>query len=180
VAKEPIIALDAMGGDHAPEMVLKGAEIALVRFPQLKFQLFGQEEILLPLLEKLPKVRAASTVHAAPNVISGDMKPSAALRAGRNSSMRLAIDSVADGKADAVVSAGNTGALMALAKIVLKTMPGIDRPALATFLPTARGETVLLDLGANVECDAENLIQFALMGDAFARTVLGVARPLIG
>ena len=180
MAKEPIIALDAMGGDHAPEMVLHGAEIALVRFPQLRFQLFGQEDVLGPLLEKLPTVKAASTIHHAPNRISGDMKPSAALRAGRNSSMRLAIDAVADGRADCVVSAGNTGALMALAKIVLKTMPGIDRPALATFLPTQRGETVLLDMGANIDCTADNLVQFALMGDAFARAVLGVIKPLIG
>ena len=169
-----------MGGDHAPEMVLKGAEIALIRFPQLRFQLFGRAELLLPLLEKLPTVKAAATVHDAPEVITGDMKPSAALRAGRRSSMRLAIDAVADGAADCVVSAGNTGALMALAKIVLKTMPGIDRPAIATFLPTQRGESVLLDLGANIECDADNLVQFALMGDAFARAVLGVTKPLIG
>lgn len=180
MSKQPTIALDAMGGDHAPEMVLKGAEIALVRFPQLRFQLFGQEEVLKPLLETLPTVKAASTIHHAPDVITGDTKPSAALRTGKRSSMRLAIDAVAEGSADCVVSAGNTGALMALAKIVLKTMPGIDRPAIATFLPTQRGESVLLDLGANVECDAENLVQFALMGDAFARAVLGVSRPLIG
>ena len=180
MSKQPTIALDAMGGDHAPEMVLRGAEIALVRFPQLRFQLFGREEVLGPLLEAMPTVKAASTLNHAPDVITGDTKPSAALRTGKRSSMRLAIDAVAEGRADCVVSAGNTGALMALAKIVLKTLPGIDRPAIATFLPTQRGESVLLDLGANVECDAENLVQFALMGDAFARAVLGVTRPLIG
>ncbi len=180
MTKQPTIALDAMGGDHAPEMVLKGAEIALVRFPHLRFQLFGRQDVLVPMLEALPTVKAASTIHDAPDVITGDMKPSAALRAGRRSSMRLAIDAVAEGTADCVVSAGNTGALMALAKVVLKTMPGIDRPAIATFLPTQRGESVLLDLGANVECDADNLVQFALMGDAFARAVLGLTKPLIG
>ena len=103
-----------------------------------------------------------------------------ALRTGRQSSMRLAIDAVADGRADGVVSAGNTGALMAMAKFVLKTLPGIDRPAIASFFPTRRGESVMLDLGANVECDAENLVQFALMGDVFARTVLGLVEPTVG
>jgi phosphate acyltransferase len=102
------------------------------------------------------------------------------LRAGRQSSMRLAIDAVAAGRADGVVSAGNTGALMAMAKFVLKTLPGIDRPAIASFFPTRRGESVMLDLGANVECDAENLVQFALLGDAFARTVLGLVEPTVG
>ena len=94
--------------------------------------------------------------------------------------MRLAIDAVAEGRADGVVSAGNTGALMAMAKFVLKTLPGIDRPAIASFFPTRRGESVMLDLGANVECDAENLVQFALMGDVFARTVLGLVEPTVG
>src|SRR5207248_5300734 len=94
--------------------------------------------------------------------------------------MRLAIDAVAEGKADCVVSAGNTGALMAMAKVVLKTVPGIDRPAMASYFPTRRGESVMLDLGANVECDAENLVQFALLGDVFARTVLGLVQPVGG
>src|SRR5207244_7487648 len=109
-----------------------------------------------------------------------DAKPSQALRSGRHTSMRLAIDAVADGQADGVVSAGNTGALMAIAKFVLKTLPGIDRPAIAAFFPTRRGESVMLDLGANIECDAENLVQFALMGDVFARTVLGLVEPTVG
>ncbi len=94
--------------------------------------------------------------------------------------MRLAIEAVADGRADGVVSAGNTGALMAIAKFVLKMLPGIDRPAIASFFPTRRGESVMLDLGANVECDEENLVQFALMGDVFARTVLGLIEPTVG
>src|SRR6202008_2689118 len=112
--------------------------------------------------------------------VADDTKPSLALRTGRQSSMRLAIDAVAEGRADGVVSAGNTGALMAIAKFVLKMLPGIDRPAIASFFPTRRGETVMLDLGANVECDAENLVQFALMGDVFARTVLGLIAPTVG
>ena len=102
------------------------------------------------------------------------------LRTGRQSSMWLAIEAVADGRADGVVSAGNTGALMAIAKFVLKMLPGIDRPAIASFFPTRRGESVMLDLGANVECDEENLVQFALMGDVFARTVLGLIEPTVG
>ena len=113
-------------------------------------------------------------------MISADAKPSLALRAGRRSSMRLAIDAVAEGRADGVVSAGNTGALMALAKFVLKTLPGIDRPAIASFFPTRRGESVMLDLGANVDCDPDNLVQFAVMGDVFARTVLGLVEPVVG
>ena len=107
------------------------------------------------------------------------MKPTAALRV-RGSSMRVAIDAVASGEASGVVSAGNTGALLALAKIVIKTLPGIDRPAMAAIGPSARGDVVMLDLGANVHCDARNLVEFAVMGDVFARTVLGLTAPSIG
>jgi glycerol-3-phosphate acyltransferase PlsX len=174
------IALDAMGGDHAPAMVLRGADIALERHPDAQFLLFGDEARITPLLARLPLLAKASTLHHTGEVVLGDAKPSQALRTGRRSSMRLAIDAVADGRADGVVSAGNTGALMAIAKFVLKTLPGIDRPAIATILPTRRGESVMLDLGANIECDAENLVQFALMGDVFARTVLGLAQPTVG
>jgi glycerol-3-phosphate acyltransferase PlsX len=115
----------------------------------------------------------------APEVISGDLKPTAALRM-RGSSMRIAIDAVAAGEASGIVSAGNTGALMALAKIIIKTMPEIDRPALAAIGPSARGDVVLLDLGANVQCNARNLVEFAIMGDAFARVALGLTMPSIG
>src|SRR6202012_1764522 len=121
-----------------------------------------------------------ASLHHTDDRVANDDKPSQALRAGRNTSMRLAVDAVADGRPVCVVSAGNTGALMAIAKFVLKTLPGIDRPAIATFYPTLRGESVMLDLGANIECDAENLVQFALMGDAFARSVLGIVEPTVG
>ena len=174
------IALDAMGGDRAPEVVLRGADIALQRYPGLHFLLFGAESRIAPLLAQLPRLAKVVVLHHTDEVVAGDDKPSQALRAGRSTSMRLAIDAVADGRADGVVSAGNTGALMAIAKFALKTLPGIDRPAIATFFPTMRGETVMLDLGANIECDAENLVQFALMGDAFARSVLGVIEPTVG
>jgi len=174
------IALDAMGGDRAPAMVLNGADLALERHPQARFLLFGQESQIAPLLARLPRLAGVATIHHTSEMVQDDDKPSQALRGGRQSSMRLAIDAVADGRADGVVSAGNTGALMAMAKFVLKTLPGIDRPAIATYFPTRRGESVMLDLGANIECDAENLVQFALMGDVFARTVLGLVEPTVG
>jgi glycerol-3-phosphate acyltransferase PlsX len=180
VAARKLISLDAMGGDSAPDMVVEGAEIALRRFPDTRFLFFGDEARLAPLLAARSTVAAASAIRHAPDAISGDAKPSVALRAGRSSSMRLAIDAVRAGEADGVVSAGNTGALMAMAKFVLKTLATIDRPAIASFFPTLRGESVMLDLGANVDCTADNLVQFAVMGDAFARTVLGVSQPTIG
>ena len=169
-----------MGGDRAPDMVLKGASIALQRFPQVEFLVYGAEDKIGPVLAKLPRLSKRTTLHHTDEVITNDAKPSAALRTGRRSSMRLAIDAVADGQADCVVSAGNTGALMAMAKFALKMLPGIDRPAMASFFPTRRGESVMLDLGANIECDADNLVQFALMGDVFARTVLGFLQPTVG
>jgi glycerol-3-phosphate acyltransferase PlsX len=180
VSEEIRIALDAMGGDRAPAIVLQGADLALKRSPGLSLAIFGADHAIGPVLARLPSLAAVARVHHTSEVISGDAKPSLALRTGRRSSMGLAIDAVAEGEADAVVSAGNTGALMALAKFVLKTLPGIDRPAIASFFPTRRGESVMLDLGANVDCDADNLVQFALMGDVFARTVLGLVEPTVG
>ena len=174
------IALDAMGGDRAPGIVVRGAEIALQRHPDVHFLVFGVEDEVSPLLAKLPRLGKSVTLHHTSEVVAGDAKPSLALRTGRQSSMRFAIDAVAEGRADGVVSAGNTGALMAMAKFALKMLPGIDRPAIASFFPTRRGESVMLDLGANVECDAENLVQFALMGDVFARTCLGLIQPTVG
>ncbi len=180
MSEEIKIALDAMGGDQAPAMVLYGADLALGRAPDLRFSIFGAEGAIVPLLAKLPHLAATAALHPTSEVISSDAKPSLALRTGRRSSMRLAIDAVAEGQVDGVVSAGNTGALMAMAKFVLKTLPGIDRPAIASLFPTRRGESVMLDLGANVDCDADNLVQFALMGDVFARTVLGLVEPTVG
>ena len=174
-----VVAVDAMGGDLAPDMVVSGAGIALERFPQVEFLFVGIEQRIRPLVDKLPALAQRCAIRHTDDVITGDAKPSTALRAGRNSSMRLALDAVAAGEADCAISAGNTGALMAMAKFALKTLPGIDRPAIATFFPTRRGESVMLDLGANVECDAENLVQFALMGEVFARTVLGLSRPTV-
>jgi glycerol-3-phosphate acyltransferase PlsX len=171
------IALDAMGGDAAPRLVLRGANIARQRFPQVAFLMFGREREVQPLLNRLPKLKAVTTLVHAEGVVQPNEKPSVALRSGRNSSMRLAIEAVRDGAAVGVVSAGNTGALMAMSKIVLKTLPGVDRPAIASFFPTLRGESVMLDLGANLYCSAQHLVAFAVMGNAFARTVLGVLHP---
>jgi glycerol-3-phosphate acyltransferase PlsX len=180
LADKITIALDAMGGDRAPEVVVEGASIALVRHPGLHFLLFGDEKRIAPLLAAFPELAKASEVRHTDRAVSNHEKPSAALRTGRNSSMRLAIDAVHKGEAAGVVSGGNTGALMAMSKVILRTMPGIDRPAIASFFPTLRGETVVLDLGANVECDARNLVQFAIMGEVFSRAVLGLEHPTIG
>jgi phosphate acyltransferase len=180
VSVDVTIALDAMGGDRAPVMVLRGAAMALQRAPQTRFLLFGDQNAIRPRLAKLPRLGEALTLCHTTDLVLDDAKPSMALRTGRQSSMRLAIDAVAEGRADGVVSAGNTGALMAMAKVVLKTAPGIERPAIASLFPTRLGESVMLDLGANVACDSENLVQFALMGDVFARTVMGLIEPTVG
>ena len=173
------LAIDAMGGDQAPDMVLDGLAIAAERHPEARFLLIGNEGQLRPALAASKRLSGCCTVRHAEAAISSEMKPTAALRV-RNSSMRVAIDAVASGEAKGVVSAGNTGALLALAKIVIKTLPGIDRPAMAAIGPSARGDVVMLDLGANVQCDARNLVEFAIMGDVFARTVLGLPAPTIG
>ena len=173
------LAVDAMGGDRAPDIVVEGLALAAERHPGARFLLVGDEARLAPLLARHPRAAGASTVRHAPEVIGNDMKPTAALRL-RGASMRVAIDAVAAQEALGVVSAGNTGALLALAKIVIKTLPGIDRPAMAAIGPSARGDVVMLDLGANVVCDTRNLVEFAVMGDVFARTVLGLTAPTIG
>jgi glycerol-3-phosphate acyltransferase PlsX len=173
------LAVDAMGGDRAPDIVVAGLDIAAERHPGARYLLIGDEARLEPLLRRHKRAAAVATVRHSSEVIGGDMKPTAALRL-RCASMRMAIDAVAAQEAHGVVSAGNTGALMALAKIVIKTLPGIDRPAMAAIGPSARGDVVMLDLGANVACDSRNLVEFAIMGDVFARTVLGLTSPSIG
>lgn len=171
------LALDAMGGDHAPSAVVRGANLALRRHPDTEFLFFGREGDLRPLIDRMRKLRGVSQIVHTDSVVASEEKPSVALRSGRKSSMRLAIDAVRDGQANAVVSGGNTGALMAMAKFALRTLPGVDRPAISSFFPTLRGETVMLDLGANVVCDARNLVQFAVMGNCFCRSVLGIPEP---
>ena len=179
MARPVTLSIDAMGGDRAPAMVIAGLNRALKRDTALELILFGDQARLNPLLARFPAVRKAAVVRHTEHVVGSGEKPSVALRTGRSSSMRLAIDAVAAGEAQGVVSAGNTGALMAMAKFVLKTLPGIARPAIAALFPSRNGETVILDLGANVDCDAENLVQFAVMGEVFARNVLGLEQPSV-
>jgi glycerol-3-phosphate acyltransferase PlsX len=179
-ASQPtVLAVDAMGGDHAPDVIIAGLNRAAERHPRAHFLVFGEAARIEPLLKRAVRLQGRASLRPTTEVIADDLKPTAALRL-RDASLRRAIDAVAAGEAAAVISAGNTGAILALAKIILKTMPGIDRPAMAAIGPSANGDVVMLDLGANVACDARNLIEFAVMGDAFARAVLGLPAPTIG
>ena len=175
------IALDAMGGDQAPRMVIRGADLAAERFPESRFLIYGDETQVRPLLAKARRLGPdRATLHHTAEFVRPDDKPSAVIRKARQTSMAMAIEAVRAGEARGVVSAGNTGALMALAKLMIKMAAGIDRPAIASMLPTMRGESVMLDLGANLQCDAENLVDFAVMGAEFARCTLGLPHPIIG
>ncbi len=175
-----VLALDAMGGDSAPHLVIEGAVKALSSGLGCTFLLFGNEQVIHPLLKVHSHYRHAFELVHTDEAISNDMKTAAAVRGLRNSSMRLAINAVAKGHAAAVISAGNTGAYMALSKLILKTFDGIDRPAIATSLPTLSGRTLVMDLGANVDCSAKNLVQFAIMGHVFGQRLLGKQSPSIG
>jgi glycerol-3-phosphate acyltransferase PlsX len=173
------LAVDAMGGDHAPEAIVAGLNLAAERHPDARFLVFGDAGQLEPLLRRAKRLASRFELRPTSERIADDLKPTAALRL-RDASMRRAIDAVAAGEAEGVISAGNTGAMLTLAKIVLKTMHGIDRPAMAAIGPSARGDVVMLDLGANMVCDARNLVEFAVMGEVFARTVLGLPKPSLG
>jgi len=180
VGSGPRIAIDAMGGDHGPATLLAGAELAYQRRDDLSFLLFGDAAAIAPELAVRPGLRAVSEVVHCPETISADDKPSQAIRRAKTTSMGQMIAAVKDGAADAAVSGGNTGALMAMSKLALRTMPGIDRPALAALLPTlGANDLVMLDLGANTESDARNLVQFAVMGAAYARVILDLDRPRV-
>lgn len=169
-----------MGGDHAPEIVVKGAALARERIPQASFLLFGDEARLKSCVAQHSILDGCVEIRHTDHAVANTDKPSVALRKGRKTSMRLAIDAVHHGEADAVVSAGNTGALMAMALFGLRALPGIDRPAITSIFPTLRGSSCMLDLGANVESDSENLVQFAVMGEVFARTVMALKKPTVG
>lgn len=176
----PTIALDAMGGDAAPEIVVRGAAIARERFPDARFLIYGVGDEFKTLAGAEKSLAEDVELRDALTVVSDDDKASQALRSGRDSSMWRALDAVKQGEADAAVSAGNTGALMAISKFVLRMPVGVDRPAMASIMPTSTGETVMLDLGANLECDADNLFQFAILGALFARATLAVKNPTVG
>ena len=175
------IALDAMGGDHGPSVVVPGAALALVRRPDIRFVIFGDEKLVRPLLDANPALAAATRfVHTDISVKMED-RPSQALRAGRRtSSMWLALDALKRGEADVAVSAGNTGALMAMSKLCLHMMPQVDRPAIAALWPTVRGESIVLDVGATIGADAQHLVTLAIMGAAMAHIVLDLPRPTVG
>ena len=176
----PRIAIDAMGGDGGPHAMIAGAAKARRRDPSLEFIIYGDERQVMGELDQHGNLGSGVTIVHSPEEIAPSEKPTQALRRARTTSMGMAINAVKEGKADAALSGGNTGALMAMAKLALRTMPGIDRPALAALLPTL-GETdvIMLDLGANTECDAQNLIQFAVMGAAYARTVIEISKPRV-
>jgi len=176
----PRIAIDAMGGDTGPAAMLAGASRALRKDSSLKFTFYGDEREISAELGRNANLQSnISIVHSAESIAASE-KPSQAIRRARTTSMGMAINAVKEGHNDAALSGGNTGALMSMAKLALRTMPGIDRPALAALLPTL-GDTdmIMLDLGANTECDAQNLVQFAVMGAAYARTVLDLPKPRV-
>jgi glycerol-3-phosphate acyltransferase PlsX len=175
------IALDAMGGDHGASVVVPGAEVSLARHPDIEFVLFGDGAVVEPLIASRPRLKAASRFVHTDIAVKMDAKPSQALRQGRwKSSMWLAVDAVKKGDADVAVSAGNTGALMAMAKICLKTMAGVERPAIACLWPTIKGESVVLDVGASIGADARHLVTMAVMGSGMARALFNLERPKVG
>jgi glycerol-3-phosphate acyltransferase PlsX len=175
------IALDVMGGDHGPPVVLPGAEFALQQHPDTEFILFGDQLTIDRWLADHPALKAASRVVHCEVAVRMDEKPSQALRRGRyKSSMWLAIDAVKKGEADAAISAGNTGALMAMATFCLRTIGSVERPAIAAIWPNLRGESIVLDVGASIGADAQHLVNLALMGSAMARSLLHLDRPTVG
>lgn len=180
MAKAITLSIDAMGGDAAPAIVMDGISQARLRYPDVKYLVFGRSQEIQPYLDADPTLAACCELKHADDVISGEQKVSQAIRQGRESSMWKAIAAVKAGEAHGIVSAGNTGALMGMAKLNMRTLPGIDRPAICSLFPTQTGETAMLDLGANAQCDVRNLVEFAIMGACFARALTGLDRPRVG
>ena len=177
--KKIVLAIDIMGGDFGPKTTIEGVLIASKAYPNVKFRLFGDKNKSKDELKRISNLKNYEFIHTSESIRSTD-QPVNALRKLKKSSMRLGINSVKFNECDGLVSAGNTGALMAISKFVLKTIKAIDRPAIAALMPTMKGQTVILDLGANVECSSENLVQFAIMGDTFSKSVLGIKKPKLG
>jgi phosphate acyltransferase len=174
------VAVDAMGGDGGPEVMLAGAALAVVRFPKLRLKLVGREDEISAALAHHPKLAGKCDIIHVQDVIAGEDRPSQAIRRAKTTSMGVCVDLVKQKAVDAAVSAGNTGALMAISKLSLRTMSGIDRPALAALLPTfGVNDVVMLDLGANTECDPRNLVEFAIMGAAYARAAMDLPVPRV-
>ncbi len=181
MSKTITIALDAMGGDEGAAVVVAGADVSRNRYPDLRYIIHGEPDAVLPEIEKYPRLKEESVFVPCEFSVPMDMKPSQALRKGRRvSGMWKALESVKNGEADAMVSAGNTGALMAMSKFCLRMMPGIERPALAAVWPNVRGESIVLDVGASIGADAEQLVDYALMGSAMSRALYDLKRPRVG
>jgi len=175
-----VISIDAMGGDHGPSVVIPAVARALAEAPtQVCFLLHGDEALLAPRVAQHAGAAGRVIIRHAEKVIGMDEKPAQALRRGKGSSMWNAVESVRAGEAAAAVSAGNTGALMAISKLILRMSAELERPALVVGVPTPRGTTTFLDVGANVDCDAERLVEFAIMGEAYHRAAYGKARPTV-
>jgi len=179
MASKRTISLDAMGGDAGPSVVIPGAALALERHPNLQFLLFGDETRVKAVLDQHADLARVSRIVHTTTVVEMQDKPSQAVRRGKTSSMWRALDAVKSGEADFAVSAGNTGALMAMAKLVLRTMPGIERPAIAAQWPTVKRPSIVLDLGANVGATARELADFAVLGAAMARAIFHIERPSV-
>ncbi len=177
---ELTVSIDAMGGDQGPSIVVSALVRSAVRHPTVRFLVHGDETELKALFAKHPKLLPRIEIRHSAERVRMEERPSQALRRGRNTSMWRAIESVSKKEAQVAISAGNTGALMAMAMHLLRTLEGIDRPAIAAIWPTRRGQSVVLDVGANVESDAQQLVDFAVMGEAFARTIFGIERPTVG
>ena len=175
-----IVALDAMGGDFGPDVVVPGAAISAVRHPGIRFLMFGDEARIKPLLDKHPALASRTEVFHTTHVIGMTDKPSQAIRRGKGSSMWMALEAVREGRAEVAVSAGNTGALMALYRLLLKPIGDIERPAIAAIWPTVKAESIVLDVGANIGADARQLCDFALMGAGMARALFHIERPKVG
>ncbi len=176
-----IIAIDVMGGDHGPSVTIAGADLELSRRPDVRYELYGDEAVAMPVLERFPRVKAASRFHHCEVTVAMDDKPSVALRQGRwKSSMWRSIEAVKRGEAAVAVSAGNTGALMAMSKFCLRTLANIERPAIAAIWPTLRSESIVLDVGATIGADAQQLLDFAVMGGAMARALFQIDKPTVG
>ncbi len=175
------LAIDAMGGDHGPESAIPGLALVHKEFPHMRYMIFGDEARVAPLLDRYKSLSSVSQLYHTGKMVQNDEKPSAALRGSKDTSMRLAIEAVQKKQAAAVISSGNTGALMAMSKMILKSISGIHRPALAGVFPAMNGEeTIMLDLGANILVDAENLVQFAVLGAVFAKAHKNVGVPTVG
>ena len=181
MARKLIISIDAMGGDAGPSVVVSALMRSVQRHPNVSFLLHGDEKTLLGLFgRRLAKLKSRIEIRHAAGVVKMEDKPSLALRRGRDTSMWHTIEAVKNGEAEVAVSAGNTGALMAMSMYHLGLLEGISRPAIACLMPTQKGQCIFLDVGANVECNAGQLVDFAVMGEAFARAIFGIERPTVG